>query len=241
MMMTIRAEIYYVITAVFAIVIYSASGFYLYWQQSKKISNESPQLKGLIITIIPQFICMTAAGFLLLEGDALSKSIASPAFAIVVSVIGAGVYWLLTLYLPFSHTPSNREISGDEAIKMQDVLNKFSKINGVTAVCLTGRDGFLIKSVTNSGADDFDIGIIDAEMIGAIASGGFGSSVSMGRQLEIGNLNVSMIEFDKGQIILTPAGEDTFLVIVAKKGSNIGMIRMAIFKHKIRLALAATV
>ena len=114
------------------------------------------------------------------------------------------------------------------SIKMKNVLKKFSKIIGVRAVCLAGRDGFMVDSIVSSDED--------AESISAIASDGFRIAQTMGNQLKMGNLNVSIIEYNEGPLVLARVGGDTFLVIVAKKGSNLGMIRLAILKHQIRLA-----
>ncbi len=115
----------------------------------------------------------------------------------------------------------------------KDILNEFSKLQGVDAVCLVGRDGFLLDSISRTG--------IDTEMIGAIASSGFGASESMGRQLGKGVMSISMIEFDKGPVMFSPVGDDAFLVIVAERDSNLGMIRLKLKKHSTELATAAAI
>ena len=74
----------------------------------------------------------------------------------------------------------------DDMAELKDVLTEFTNIPGVNTACLVGRDGFLLDSIAISG--------IDTEMIGAIASSGFGASESMGVQLGKGALNLSMIE-----------------------------------------------
>jgi len=115
----------------------------------------------------------------------------------------------------------------------REILNELAKIPSIDAVCLVARDGFLLDSIARSG--------IDKEMIGAIASSGFGASDSMGRQLDKGTMLISMIEFDKGPVLLAPIGEDAFLVIVADKEANLGMIRLKLKKHSHELALAAAI
>ncbi|MGC2064568.1 MAG: response regulator [Thermodesulfovibrionales bacterium] len=125
-------------------------------------------------------------------------------------------------------------ITKEEAMaSAKDILNEFSKLQGVDAVCLVGRDGFLLDSISRTG--------IDTEMIGAIASSGFGASESMGRQLGKGVMSISMIEFDKGPVMFSPVGDDAFLVIVAEKDSNLGMIRLKLKKHSTELATAAAI
>ncbi len=232
-MMTIQAGIYYIIASISGIISFSALGFFLYWQYSKTITMESPKLWGLVCAAVLQFLSMTVAGLILLEGHTSSKWMISLLYSAVMTVLVSGAYWLLTLYLPFTHSISAVEAKDRTAIKMKDVLKKLSKNVGVRAVCLAGRDGFLVESI--AGSDE------DAEMISALASGGFGIIETMGRQLEIGSLNVSIIEYENGPVVLARVGDDTFLVIVAKKGSNLGIIRLAILKHQIRLAISANV
>ena len=115
----------------------------------------------------------------------------------------------------------------------REILGELAKMPNIDAVCLVARDGFLLDSISRSG--------IDREMIGAIASSGFGASDSMGRQLDKGTMLISMIEFDKGPVLLAPIGEDAFLVIVADKEANLGMVRLKLKKHSHELALAAAI
>ncbi len=116
---------------------------------------------------------------------------------------------------------------------LKEILNEFTKLQGVNAVCLVGRDGFLLDSIAKTG--------MDTEMIGAIASSGFGASEAMGRQLGKGDMSLSMIEFEKGPVMFSPVGGDAFIVIVADKDSNLGMIRLKLKKHNNELAMAATI
>lgn len=126
--------------------------------------------------------------------------------------------------------PVNRE---DEMSSIKELLSEFTNIPGVNTACLVGRDGFLLDSIAMSG--------IDTEMIGAIASSGFGSSESMGKQLGKGQLSMSMIEFANGPVMLSPVGDDAFLVIVADKDANLGMIRLKIKKHAGQIAETAAI
>lgn len=80
-----------------------------------------------------------------------------------------------------------------EMTEIQTILAEFTNIEGVHTACLVGRDGFLLDSLAR--AD------IDAEMIGAIASSGFGSAESMGNQLGQGDLKMTMFEFENGPVM----------------------------------------
>ena len=106
---------------------------------------------------------------------------------------------------------------------IQKILAEFTNIDGVHTACLVGRDGFLLDNIARKG--------IDAEMIGAIASSGFGSAESMGNQLGQGELAMTMIEYNNGPVMFAPVGAEAFLVIVADKETNLGWIRIAIKKN----------
>ncbi|MFN2366199.1 MAG: response regulator [Desulfurivibrionaceae bacterium] len=121
----------------------------------------------------------------------------------------------------------------DDMADLKDVLTEFTNIPGVNTACLVGRDGFLLDSIAIAG--------IDTEMIGAIASSGFGASESMGTQLGKGALNMSMIEYNDGPVMLSPVGADAFLVVVAEKDANLGMIRLKIKKHTSQIVESAAI
>lgn len=118
-----------------------------------------------------------------------------------------------------------------EMTEIQRILAEFTNIEGVHTACLVGRDGFLLDSLARTG--------IDAEMIGAIASSGFGSAESMGNQLGQGDLNMTMFEYGNGPVMFAPVGNEAFLVIVADKETNLGWIRIAIKKNSKKIAEAA--
>ncbi len=125
-----------------------------------------------------------------------------------------------------SHPSDSTNTTGtkEEAMStLKDLLAEFTNIPGVNTACLVGRDGFLVEDVTMAG--------VDSEMVGAIASSGFGASEAMGTQLEKGALSLSMIEYENGPVMLAPVGDEAFLVIVADRSSNLGMIRLKIKKH----------
>ncbi len=232
-MLTIQSGIYYIMSAVLGTVSVSAFGFFLYWQHSKRMTIDSPKLWGLAYTVLIQFAFLIAAGFLLMEGEAAGKLKAVLLLSSFMAIVAGVSYWMLTLYLPFTHSPASIKPGDRIALKMKDVLKKFSKISGVRAVCLAGRDGFIIDSIVKTDED--------AEMISALALDGFRTAEVMGSKLAMGGMSVSMIEYEKGPVMLASVGSDAFLVIVARKDSNLGMIRLAILKHQIRLAVTADV
>ncbi|HEW79015.1 MAG TPA: response regulator [Phycisphaerales bacterium] len=117
----------------------------------------------------------------------------------------------------------NNEEKEEDMDELKELLTEFTNIPGVNTACLVGRDGFLLHSVALSG--------VDAEMIGAIASSGFGASEAMGKQLQKGGMSLTMVEYDNGPVMFSPVGSEAFLVIIADKDANLGMIRLKIKKH----------
>ncbi len=120
----------------------------------------------------------------------------------------------------------------DEMVSFKEALKEFTELQGVNAVCLASRDGFVLDSISKSG--------IDTEMVGAIASSSFGASESMGRQLEKGTMAMSMLEFEGGLVMISPVGTETFLVIDASQDANLGMVRFMIKKHKDKIEASVT-
>ncbi len=124
---------------------------------------------------------------------------------------------------------SNKEF---EMTEIQSILAEFTNIEGVHTACLIGRDGFLLDSLARPG--------IDAEMIAAIASSGFGSAESMGSQLGQGELRITLFEFENGPVLFAPVGKDAILVIVADLETNLGWIRISIKKNSKKIQAAAS-
>ena len=141
---------------------------------------------------------------------------------------------------PELKSTQNKVSIQDERDKEEEIMNglkkllgEFTNLPGVNTACLVGRDGFLLDSIAIAGTD--------SEMIGAIASGGFGASESMGKQLQKGSLTMTMIEYAEGPVMLAPIGQEAFLVVVADKEANLGMIRLKIKKHALDIAKTALI
>lgn len=129
-------------------------------------------------------------------------------------------------------TDKSQPTEDEDMTEIQKILAEFTNIDGVHTACLVGRDGFLLDSLARSG--------IDAEMIGAIASSGFGSAETMGNQLGQGELNMTMLEYNDGPVMFAPVGDEAFLVIVADKDTNLGWIRIAIKKNSAKIEQVAS-
>ena len=106
---------------------------------------------------------------------------------------------------------------------LTELIGELAKVDGVNAVVVVGRDGFVIES---SGAVR-----VDQDAIGAVISSGIGSSEVMGRELKIGELSQTMFEYGQGLIVATLLGRDAILAIVGNDSCNIGNVRYQIKKR----------
>ncbi len=127
-------------------------------------------------------------------------------------------------------TIEEKQSTSEDAIMnaIETILSEFTSIEGVHTACLVGRDGFILDHIARQS--------VDAEMVGAIASSGFGSAYSMGGQLGQGNLTMTMIEYENGPVMFAPVGSEAFLVIVADKETNLGWVRLSIKKNSQTIA-----
>ena len=107
---------------------------------------------------------------------------------------------------------------------LDSVLAEFTAIDGVRLACLAGRDGFLIASQPEGGG-------AQAEALSAIASSGLGPAESMGEELFRDGLWGGLFEYQDGIIILSPLGRESFLMLVAEKGANLGWLRLIVRKN----------
>lgn len=101
------------------------------------------------------------------------------------------------------------------------ILNSLLNLQGVNAVTVVGRDGFVIESETS--------GDTDLDALGAIVSTGYGASEVMALEMELGSLNQTMIECESGKILMADCG-DAVLAVITDGEAIIGNIRHNIAK-----------
>lgn len=111
---------------------------------------------------------------------------------------------------------------------LRGILDALMKVEGVTAALVVGRDGFVIESVSAEG--------IDADAVGAVAAGSFGSFNGMGSDLHLGPLGSMLLEYEMGPVAVSPAGPEAVLAVVGDHRANLGRLRIEM--RKIRSAVA---
>ena len=116
----------------------------------------------------------------------------------------------MTTESTLSATPENN---------MSRVLSDFMCIEGVEAVALVGRDGFVIDSISSLD--------LNMDALGAMVATSVGTSEALGKELNLGNMGQYMSEFTEGKVIMAPVKDD-ILAVFANKNVVIGSIRYAI-------------
>jgi len=107
---------------------------------------------------------------------------------------------------------------------LNELLNELTKLEGINAAVVVNRDGFMIDGVMRESA-------IDMEYMAAIISAGIGSSEQMARKLELGALNLSMVECEKGVVVVVQIGDDAIMAVVADLEAKLGNVRYQIKKR----------
>ncbi len=108
-------------------------------------------------------------------------------------------------------------------------LKELVTVEGITAAVVVGRDGFVIEGLSNEGS-------LDVEAVGAVISTSLGTSEVMGRELSVGALTQSMLEYDKGVLVMGTLGKEALLCLVCSPTANLGNVRLQMKKRSPGLA-----
>jgi predicted regulator of Ras-like GTPase activity (Roadblock/LC7/MglB family) len=104
---------------------------------------------------------------------------------------------------------------------LDETLNSFTRVRGVTAALIVGQDGLVLQSATAQGADD-----VDTDVLGAVASSGLLPAQEIGGQTGRGMLRQGIYEYEKGVVVLEPIGQSAILVVVTSATANLGLLRL---------------
>jgi predicted regulator of Ras-like GTPase activity (Roadblock/LC7/MglB family) len=110
-------------------------------------------------------------------------------------------------------------------VEIAELLSNLTKVDGVKASALIGKDGFVIEQKMRDGVS------IDMETVGAIVIGGLHSSEAIGAELNVGKVEQSMVEYENGIIFskLLPEG-NVILTVIADQSAMLGNIRYQVAK-----------
>ncbi len=110
------------------------------------------------------------------------------------------------------------------------VLSDFSKIEGVRAVGVVSKDGFIIDAVVPAGG-------IDTEALAAMLISIYGASERIGEEFRMGDIDIISIEYRNNILLITDLGEALFSV-VADKTAVLGRLRFEIKRQRERIKMA---
>ncbi|HZD60131.1 MAG TPA: roadblock/LC7 domain-containing protein [Anaerolineae bacterium] len=111
----------------------------------------------------------------------------------------------------------------EEIIALQQILHRFTSIDGVIAALLVTRDGFVVDYASNI---EFDL-----DMVSAVIATGFNTLDKIGHELEQGALRLAILEYEQGPVAISPLIQDVALVVVASQWTTLGRIRWEIKKR----------
>ncbi|MCK6600489.1 MAG: roadblock/LC7 domain-containing protein [Bacteroidetes bacterium] len=112
---------------------------------------------------------------------------------------------------------------------LKPLLKNLISVEGILAAVVIGKDGFVIESLTNTD--------LDTDAVGGIISGGIRNTEEMGKDLGVGTLHQSMIEYENGILlskVVTESG--TLLAIVASDKALVGNVRYQLNKFGEQIA-----
>jgi predicted regulator of Ras-like GTPase activity (Roadblock/LC7/MglB family) len=98
-----------------------------------------------------------------------------------------------------------------------DILRELSRIRGVNAVVVVGRDGLVIESIGHVTNTNLDI-------LGAAIASAINNINDMGTELRVGGFVDLFINYHNAMIMCFPAGE-VVCGIASADPSTLGMIR----------------
>jgi predicted regulator of Ras-like GTPase activity (Roadblock/LC7/MglB family) len=113
---------------------------------------------------------------------------------------------------------------------LEEVLDEFMTIDGVSAAVIVGKDGSVIESsILNS---------ITMDTIESMISTCMGSSELIGGTLALGELHDLTVDLDKGPVYLAPLTENEIIAVVADTPGTVGHVRSELQKNRSRLVAA---
>ncbi len=105
-------------------------------------------------------------------------------------------------------------------MRQEMILSILSDLNGtsadIDASAVISTDGLMVASVLPAGMDEDRVGAMNAAMLTL----GDRSAAELGR----GDLEQVMVKGSKGYILMTYAGQDAVLSVLAKPSAKLGLI-----------------
>lgn len=99
--------------------------------------------------------------------------------------------------------------------KINDSINQLAHIEGIEGAALVSKDGFMIASALT---------MVHEDRVAAISAAMLAIGEKTVVELKRGNLREVYVRGDEGYVILTSAGTNAIIVVLASKDAQLGLI-----------------
>ncbi len=118
-----------------------------------------------------------------------------------------------------------------EGESLATLLGRLQVAGGVDLAAVVSTDGFLIEATHVEG--------LDAEEFAAIATNGLMVAMAIGREVERGEIESTIFEYEAGTVILNRLDDELILILLASSGINLGRLRLIARRYRDELIAAA--
>jgi len=108
------------------------------------------------------------------------------------------------------------------------VLADFTRIEGVEAAAIVSKDGFLIDMVSSGELS------VDPDSLAAMITTLYGASLRLGEELNLGDLDIVILEYKNNYVLVEDVGE-ALVAVLASRRAILGRVRYELKKQKDRI------
>ena len=118
-----------------------------------------------------------------------------------------------------------------EGESLATLLGRLQVAGGVDLAAVVSIDGFLIEATHTEG--------LDAEEFAAVATNGLMVAKAIGREIERGDIESAIFEYESGTVIINGLDGELVLILLASSGVNLGRLRLLARRYREELIAAA--
>jgi predicted regulator of Ras-like GTPase activity (Roadblock/LC7/MglB family) len=111
---------------------------------------------------------------------------------------------------------------------LRDVIDGLARRSGVAAVVLVSADGLVIDQAMTDAGDPDEVAALSATLVQHAAQ--LGSAGGRGA------FQAGVLEYGRGMIVLSQAGDGTFMVLLVEADHNVGALLFDLRRHEPAIA-----